>query len=102
MTSALADLTKKEKDDECVKFAIQLRDAWSLKNYLRFFRLYRSSPKMTGYLVDWFINRERKAALRTIIKAYVVFLGCLFQIQGSMGDDLKGSNGSTEAGVCGG
>ena len=71
ITSALAELTAEEKEDECVSFSMRLRDAWSLQNYRRFFRLYRSAPKMSGYLIDWFINRERKAALRSIVKAYV-------------------------------
>ncbi len=71
MTSALAELTKEEKADECVQFAMKLRDAWSLQNYHRFFLLYHTAPKMSGYLIDWFINRERKAALRIIVKSYV-------------------------------
>ena len=71
ITSALAELTPEEKEDECVSYSMKLRDAWSLQNYRRFFRLYHSAPKMSGYLIDWFINRERKAALRIIVKAYV-------------------------------
>ena len=50
ITSALAELTAEEKEDECVSFSMKLRDAWSLQNYRRFFRLYHSAPKMSGYL----------------------------------------------------
>lgn len=74
LTSVMAELTSDEKKDECVAHALKLRTVWSLQNYKRFFELYQEAPKMSGYLIDWFIGRERKAALRIIIKAYVFLL----------------------------
>jgi len=74
LTAALAALTKEEKEDECISHVIKLRQAWAEKNYVRFFSLYSSAPKMSGYLIDWFIDRERRVALTVIIKAYRVSL----------------------------
>jgi hypothetical protein len=71
LTSALAELTKVEKSDPCIAFVLKLRTAWSLQNFHKFFQLYLQAPKMSGYLIDWFVERVRKAALRIIIKAYV-------------------------------
>ena len=65
----MAELSPEEKSDECVAHALKLRTAWSLQNYKRFFQLYLAAPKMSGYLIDWFLDRERKAALRIMIKA---------------------------------
>lgn len=67
----MAGLTEGEKKDECVKFSLKLRAAWSLSNYHRFFKLYRTAPKMAAYLVDWFADRERKQAMRAMLKGFV-------------------------------
>jgi hypothetical protein len=69
LISVLDELTPEDRQDVCLKHAIKLRTAWSLSNYHRFFCLYKAAPKMSGYLVDWFADRERKAALRIMIKS---------------------------------
>ncbi|XP_062033651.1 leukocyte receptor cluster member 8 isoform X2 [Lepus europaeus] len=71
ITTELAYLTRELKADPCVAHALALRAAWALGNYHRFFRLYGRAPCMSGYLVDKFADRERKAALKAMIKTYV-------------------------------
>ena len=97
LTEALAALTREEKEDECIAHAIKLRSAWAQGNFKRFFQLYTTAPKMSGYLMDWFIDRERRRALGVIIKAYVV--------QGFFHDLIKGKSLSRKigsSGACGG
>ena len=57
--------------DECIVHALKVRSAWSLNNYCRFFRLYKEAPKMSSHLMDWFLERERAAALLIMLKSYV-------------------------------
>ncbi|KAG0728503.1 Leukocyte receptor cluster member 8 [Chionoecetes opilio] len=70
ITSLMAGLSSENKENECISFSLKLRAAWSLGNYHRFFKLYRVAPKMAGYLVDWFADRERRQALRAMLKGY--------------------------------
>ncbi|VVD03146.1 unnamed protein product [Leptidea sinapis] len=63
-------LTKKEKENECIKHALNTRYAWATGNLHRLFILYKTAPLMAGYLMDWFAERERKLYLKYIIKSY--------------------------------
>nr|SVE75676.1 EOG090X0431 [Daphnia hispanica] len=70
LNTTMASLTTAEKSDECVAHALEVRSSWALANFRRFFRLYNHAPRMSAHLISWFADRERKLALKTLIKAY--------------------------------
>ena len=74
MSSVLKELEPGLSSEPCVDHALRLRSSWALGNYHRFFRLYRSAPNMGGSLMDMFVERERKTALKAMAKAYVVVI----------------------------
>lgn len=74
LTTALAHLTKEEKEDPAIRHALLIRSAWALSNYHTFFQLYLNAPNMSGYLLDLFVQRERVQALKAMVKSWVVFV----------------------------
>lgn len=59
--------------DDCLNFAVLVWETWSMLNYVKLFRLYNKAPKMTGYVMDMFVERERKEFCLSILKAYILF-----------------------------
>lgn len=81
LNNTLAELTPDQKLDESVSHSLAVRLAVSQGNYTRFFRLFNAAPKMSGYVMDSFVARERVTALVTMCKAFVnLFLSRLFRL----------------------
>ncbi|XP_032520308.2 leukocyte receptor cluster member 8 [Danaus plexippus] len=70
LTTIFRFLSKEDREDECIKHALKTRCAWATGNLHKFFVLYKSAPMMSGYLIDWIVERERKNYLKFIIKSY--------------------------------
>ena len=73
MTTALASLSAEDHNDDCIAHALKIRSYVALCNYNKFFKAFKQAPKMSGYLIDWFVDRERQRAVRHMIKAYVFY-----------------------------
>jgi hypothetical protein len=51
LLSAMARLTREGKKDKAVKHALAVRSAVAVGNYTAFFRLYRTAPNLSPYLM---------------------------------------------------
>ncbi|CAH8623964.1 unnamed protein product [Schistosoma guineensis] len=76
INTIMAGLRPTHKTNPCVSFALKLRSAWSLSNYHRFFKLLCPSnddqqpPLRCKHVVNWFVDRERKEAIRLMFKVW--------------------------------
>ncbi|XP_050301191.1 leukocyte receptor cluster member 8 homolog [Anthonomus grandis grandis] len=77
----MKSLTKQEKSDPVISFTLKIRQAWGSGNFHKFFALYLVAPLMTGFLIDWYIERERKEYLKCIIKSYRQTISTEFVMQ---------------------
>ncbi|VDP03037.1 unnamed protein product [Soboliphyme baturini] len=79
INTLLANLAEEAKNDECISFALEVLHAWALDNFCKLFRLQkRGAPKMCSYLMDLFLPRERRRAVKTLLTAYRPFVTVKF------------------------
>ncbi len=65
----LIEIKRKYNENIYLKHLLKFRSAWHMNNYVMLFKLYKKSNQMSKYLIDLFIERERKLALKVIIKS---------------------------------
>lgn len=70
MNSLMASLSAEQHQHPAIKHALMVRSALALSNYVLFFKLYQSCPNMGAFLMDYYVKRERLAALRVMCRAY--------------------------------
>ena len=56
--------------DHMVKFGLAIIDSVCNCNYNRFMKLYQYAPLMSGYLIDYMINKIRFQLLIRLLKSY--------------------------------
>ena len=69
LNQVIKEIKLKYSGHSYLEHLLALRSAWHLNNYVKFFRLYATSNEMSKCLIDLFIERERKLALKIIIKS---------------------------------
>mmetsp|Transcript_82870 Transcript_82870/g.222260 ORF Transcript_82870/g.222260 Transcript_82870/m.222260 type:complete len:219 (-) Transcript_82870:390-1046(-) len=70
VTVMLAQLPAATRRAPDVAFATEVGQALLCNDYTTFFRLYEKAPKMTGYIMDFFVDRVRKSALQTFLRSH--------------------------------
>lgn len=74
LNQILTEITGDLASDAAVVHALKLRKAWSFGNYYRFFQLHPATPHYGRFLVDLFLERQKKNALKILTKAYVYYI----------------------------
>ncbi|KAI8906630.1 SAC3/GANP/Nin1/mts3/eIF-3 p25 family-domain-containing protein [Powellomyces hirtus] len=70
LINQISELSEASKQGPCVQHALNVRTSIATGDYHRLFMLYNTAPKMAGYLMDQFVERERVRAMKAICKAY--------------------------------
>lgn len=70
VASALSRLTQPELKGDNTSHALEVIKSYRASDYHTFFSLYTNAPSMSGYLMDFCVNKVRTAAFTTILRAY--------------------------------
>lgn len=70
LNQVIKEIKHKYAGHEYLEHLLALRNAAHMNNYVKFFRLYATSNEMSKCLIDLFIDRVRKLALKSILKSY--------------------------------
>ncbi|CAM6085017.1 unnamed protein product [Calypogeia fissa] len=70
LLSTMARLSKEARNDAAVKHALAVRAAVSLGNYTTFFKLYRTAPNLSPYLMDKHVEKMRFEAVKCMTRSY--------------------------------
>ncbi|KAG9403071.1 hypothetical protein AC1031_006611 [Aphanomyces cochlioides] len=90
MYRALSMVTSEDRKDSTVQHALAVREAVFANDYQSFFKLYAEPHKMSGYLMDAYVNHMRLQALKIMCKAYqpsipIDFIKTLLLLEGKEG-----------------
>ncbi|KAG0573065.1 hypothetical protein KC19_VG145600 [Ceratodon purpureus] len=70
LLSAMARLNEDGRTDDVVKHALAVRNAVAVGNYTTFFRLYRTAPVLSPFLMDIHIEKMRFEAVKCMTRSY--------------------------------
>ncbi|CAI5469985.1 unnamed protein product [Closterium sp. Yama58-4] len=67
---AIARVTAEERQDSTMAHALRVREAFSRRDYSKFFSLYRHAPTLIQLLMDMQVEKQRFEAVQSMAKAY--------------------------------
>ncbi|XP_018495684.2 leukocyte receptor cluster member 8 [Galendromus occidentalis] len=70
INDTVTTLTSVERKDPVISHAVRVISAWNTRNFNRLFKLFRSAPRMSPYVMEWCLDKERIAAYKALVKAF--------------------------------
>ncbi|OQR94485.1 leukocyte receptor cluster member 8 [Achlya hypogyna] len=98
MAKVLSKVAPADREDPAVAHALDVREAVALNNFALFFHLYAAAPKMSGYIMDAYVDHVRLQALRIMCKAYqpsipLAYVKAMLRLEGKDGEAFVAESG---------